>query len=308
MWGESGELVCTKPIPCQPTHFWNDENGSKYRKAYFSKFPGTCPGCSLGPRPAFDSAPGCVPSACAGASRPFTAPPASGVAGTSAQNLVTCLKPSGDTGIWVCPRGPWAPVAAAGSWPAPLGACGRVRSLTEGCASFQREDVFRRILARDSAVLQHAPSPGPPGTARRAGLRPAHPSPSLTPLRVLLRVAPRPERGGVRSELCRLPPVPGFVARPTCCVEEPQPGRPWAPERFSPGTRFGLWRVIRVALATVDSREGPGPPVAPCACTACGGPPSWHRPVTQESRGRAPVGLRRLGPTSDPASARRSTQ
>ncbi|KAL6081598.1 hypothetical protein STEG23_007813 [Scotinomys teguina] len=40
VWGESGELVCTKPIPCQPTHFWSDENGSKYRKAYFSKFPG----------------------------------------------------------------------------------------------------------------------------------------------------------------------------------------------------------------------------------------------------------------------------
>lgn len=32
--------MCTKPLPCQPTHFWNDENGSKYRKAYFSKFPG----------------------------------------------------------------------------------------------------------------------------------------------------------------------------------------------------------------------------------------------------------------------------
>lgn len=40
VWGASGELVCTKPIPCQPKHFWNDENGSKYRKAYFSKFPG----------------------------------------------------------------------------------------------------------------------------------------------------------------------------------------------------------------------------------------------------------------------------
>ncbi|XP_032732388.1 acetoacetyl-CoA synthetase isoform X1 [Lontra canadensis] len=40
VWGESGELVCTKPVPCQPTHFWNDENGSKYRKAYFSRFPG----------------------------------------------------------------------------------------------------------------------------------------------------------------------------------------------------------------------------------------------------------------------------
>ncbi|XP_069038117.1 acetoacetyl-CoA synthetase [Lepisosteus oculatus] len=40
VWGESGELVCLKPMPCQPTHFWNDENGSKYHKAYFSTFPG----------------------------------------------------------------------------------------------------------------------------------------------------------------------------------------------------------------------------------------------------------------------------
>ncbi|TDH12956.1 hypothetical protein EPR50_G00053520 [Perca flavescens] len=40
VWGESGELVCLKPIPCQPTHFWNDENGMKYHKAYFSTYPG----------------------------------------------------------------------------------------------------------------------------------------------------------------------------------------------------------------------------------------------------------------------------
>ncbi|KAG8456012.1 hypothetical protein GDO86_001991 [Hymenochirus boettgeri] len=40
VWGESGELMCLKPLPSQPTHFWNDENGSKYQKAYFSKFPG----------------------------------------------------------------------------------------------------------------------------------------------------------------------------------------------------------------------------------------------------------------------------
>ncbi|XP_061674054.1 acetoacetyl-CoA synthetase [Syngnathoides biaculeatus] len=40
VWGESGELVCLKPIPCQPTHFWNDDNSIKYHKAYFSTFPG----------------------------------------------------------------------------------------------------------------------------------------------------------------------------------------------------------------------------------------------------------------------------
>ncbi|XP_043924282.1 acetoacetyl-CoA synthetase [Protopterus annectens] len=40
VWGKSGELVCTKPVPCQPTHFWNDENAIKYHKAYFSRFQG----------------------------------------------------------------------------------------------------------------------------------------------------------------------------------------------------------------------------------------------------------------------------
>ncbi|XP_072033064.1 acetoacetyl-CoA synthetase-like [Amphiura filiformis] len=40
VYGESGELVCTKPFPCMPTHFWNDKDGVKYKKAYFSKYNG----------------------------------------------------------------------------------------------------------------------------------------------------------------------------------------------------------------------------------------------------------------------------
>ncbi|XP_065889907.1 acetoacetyl-CoA synthetase-like [Dysidea avara] len=36
----SGELVCTRPFPSMPSHFWNDPDGAKYRKAYFSKYPG----------------------------------------------------------------------------------------------------------------------------------------------------------------------------------------------------------------------------------------------------------------------------
>ena len=32
----SGELVCTRPFPSMPTHFWNDPDGYKYRRAYFS--------------------------------------------------------------------------------------------------------------------------------------------------------------------------------------------------------------------------------------------------------------------------------
>ena len=40
VFDESGELVCTKPFPSMPTHFWNDEDGIKYHKAYFAKFSG----------------------------------------------------------------------------------------------------------------------------------------------------------------------------------------------------------------------------------------------------------------------------
>jgi len=40
VYGESGELVCVQPFPSMPTHFWNDADGSKYRNAYFNKFPG----------------------------------------------------------------------------------------------------------------------------------------------------------------------------------------------------------------------------------------------------------------------------
>ncbi len=38
--GEKGELVCTRPFPCMPVSFWNDPDGSRYRAAYFERFPG----------------------------------------------------------------------------------------------------------------------------------------------------------------------------------------------------------------------------------------------------------------------------
>jgi acetoacetyl-CoA synthetase len=37
--GRKGELVCTKPFPTMPLGFWNDPDGSKYRAAYYEKFP-----------------------------------------------------------------------------------------------------------------------------------------------------------------------------------------------------------------------------------------------------------------------------
>ena len=37
--GEKGELVCTRPFPSMPLGFWQDPDGSKYRAAYFEKFP-----------------------------------------------------------------------------------------------------------------------------------------------------------------------------------------------------------------------------------------------------------------------------
>ena len=37
--GEKGELVCTRPFPTMPLGFWNDPDGSKYRAAYYERFP-----------------------------------------------------------------------------------------------------------------------------------------------------------------------------------------------------------------------------------------------------------------------------
>ncbi|AXK39826.1 acetoacetate--CoA ligase [Crenobacter cavernae] len=38
--GEKGELVCTRAFPSMPVGFWRDDDGEKYRKAYFNRFPG----------------------------------------------------------------------------------------------------------------------------------------------------------------------------------------------------------------------------------------------------------------------------
>jgi acetoacetyl-CoA synthetase len=38
--GVTGELVCTKPFPSMPLRFFGDDDGSRYRAAYFADFPG----------------------------------------------------------------------------------------------------------------------------------------------------------------------------------------------------------------------------------------------------------------------------
>lgn len=38
--GEAGELVCRAPFPSMPLGFWDDPTGSRYRAAYFERFPG----------------------------------------------------------------------------------------------------------------------------------------------------------------------------------------------------------------------------------------------------------------------------
>lgn len=38
--GELGELVVTSPMPSMPVGFWGDEDGSRYRAAYFDHYPG----------------------------------------------------------------------------------------------------------------------------------------------------------------------------------------------------------------------------------------------------------------------------
>ncbi len=37
---ETGELCCSLPFPSMPVFFWGDADGSRYRAAYFDKFPG----------------------------------------------------------------------------------------------------------------------------------------------------------------------------------------------------------------------------------------------------------------------------
>jgi len=38
--GQLGELVLRQPMPSMPVMFWNDPDGSRYRAAYFEKYPG----------------------------------------------------------------------------------------------------------------------------------------------------------------------------------------------------------------------------------------------------------------------------
>jgi len=38
--GGRGELVCTAPFPSMPTGFWDDADGTRYRRAYFARFEG----------------------------------------------------------------------------------------------------------------------------------------------------------------------------------------------------------------------------------------------------------------------------
>jgi len=38
--GEQGELVLTRPMPSMPVGFWGDDDGDRYREAYFDVYPG----------------------------------------------------------------------------------------------------------------------------------------------------------------------------------------------------------------------------------------------------------------------------
>ncbi|WP_329297436.1 acetoacetate--CoA ligase [Streptomyces sp. NBC_00659] len=38
--GQVGELVVTRPMPSMPLYFWNDPDGTRYRDAYFTAYPG----------------------------------------------------------------------------------------------------------------------------------------------------------------------------------------------------------------------------------------------------------------------------
>jgi len=41
--GETGELCCRQPFPSMPVCFWGDDDGSKYKAAYFEEYPNKFP-------------------------------------------------------------------------------------------------------------------------------------------------------------------------------------------------------------------------------------------------------------------------
>lgn len=55
--GETGELVITQPMPSMPVGFWGDDDGARYRAAYFEGFPGVW---THGDWITFDAGGGCV--------------------------------------------------------------------------------------------------------------------------------------------------------------------------------------------------------------------------------------------------------
>ncbi|MFO7705433.1 MAG: acetoacetate--CoA ligase [Halopseudomonas sp.] len=55
--GERGELVCLQPAPSMPLGFWSDSDGSRYRAAYFERFPGVW---AHGDYIEFDAEGGCI--------------------------------------------------------------------------------------------------------------------------------------------------------------------------------------------------------------------------------------------------------
>jgi acetoacetyl-CoA synthetase len=40
IYGDVGELVCTKPMPSMPLYFWGDAGGKRYFDSYFDMYPG----------------------------------------------------------------------------------------------------------------------------------------------------------------------------------------------------------------------------------------------------------------------------
>ena len=39
IFDQKGEMVCSQPFPSMPIYFWEDDDGARYRSAYFERFP-----------------------------------------------------------------------------------------------------------------------------------------------------------------------------------------------------------------------------------------------------------------------------
>jgi acetoacetyl-CoA synthetase len=109
-----GELVITRPMPSMPLYFWNDDDGSRYRSAYFDTYPGVWRTATGSPSPTTGPS-----SSTAARTRPSTATASAWAALTSTRSSRSCPRSAKRSSSG--PNSPTAPTGCRCSSTSPTG-------------------------------------------------------------------------------------------------------------------------------------------------------------------------------------------